>query len=316
MACFHPIAAYRRSGSTPGNYGALAFQPGPMYTDRVWLPCGRCAGCRLEKSRIWAMRCAHEASLYTDNMFVTLTYDDDHMPSYGSLRKRHLQLFWKRLRKAFPDRKIRYYACGEYGDESERPHYHAIVFNLWMDDAQFWKCTPRGDNLYISDKLSRIWGNGFVVIGGVTFDSAGYVARYVMKKCSRPNARDDEVRKTQEIVYNNKYLRADPETGELVWLEEEFAVMSRRPGIGADWYEKFRDDTYASDSVVFNGKEMKPPRFYDEKIRVEDADLYLKLKEDRMKQIWKNYEETLPARLKVREQCLEARMAVYGRSEL
>ena len=311
MPCYHPIKAWRNpkvSGSP------VAFSPCAVYSSSILLPCSRCSGCRLDHSRVWAIRCAHEASLYEDNMFVTFTYDDENIPSYGSLNKRHLQLFWKKLRKAFPNRRIRYYACGEYGDQTERPHYHAIIFNLWMDDCKYWKSTPMGDRLYISDMLANIWGHGFVVIGSVTFDSAGYVARYVMKKRSRPTARDEDVRAEQERQYCNAYLRADPDTGEVVWLEEEFAVMSRRPGIGHDWYERFKDDTYPSDTVVFNGKEMKPPRYYDEKIRVEDSDLYESLKQDRMRSIYRNWEDNSPRRLADREICQNARTALYGRN--
>jgi hypothetical protein len=325
MACYYPIPAYRSKEN-----GSISFGISATHTDRLELPCGSCCGCRLEKARIWAMRCAHEASLYDNNMFLTLTYDDEHLPDHGSLRKKDLQDFWKRLRKRFcvyytdenGDRKcknpIRYYACGEYGDESERPHYHAICFNLWMDDAEFWKLTPSGNKLYISDTLSEIWGHGFVVIGHVSFESAGYVARYVMKKRTKPNARDEAVREKQQEIYDEAYRRVyihDDGTHEVVYLDEEFAVMSRRPGIGREWYDLWKDDTYPSDSVVLRGKEMKPPRYYDELIRIEDEELYDQLKRDRLEEAWKHYDDNTTARLDVKRQCAEARVNLYPRSE-
>lgn len=309
MACFHPIKAYR--GDTPGM--PVAFSPSHNTPHRMELPCGQCSGCRLERSRVWALRCAHEASMHEENCFITLTYADDHIPPYGSLRKRDLQLFMKKLRRRFPKRKIRFFACGEYGDETERPHYHVLLFGLDFADKQFWKMTANGDRLYVSPLLEEIWGNGFAPLGSVTFKSAGYVARYVMKKRTKPSSKDKEVYKRQEEAYCAKYLRADPETGEAVWLEEEFNLMSRRPGIGKDWYDAWKSDAYPDDFVVIDGKKMKPPRYYDELIRIEDVELYEQLKRDRMLAIWEHHDNNSPSRLRVREECLEARITMLRR---
>ena len=149
------------------------------------IPCGKCIGCRLAHSRQWAVRCVHEASLHERNCFLTLTFDDAHLPVSGSVSVRDVQLFLKRLRKAlsYQNIKIRFFACGEYGDKNLRPHYHLILFNYdFSDDRQLLRQTPYGP-LYISDFLFRLWPYGFHTIGNVTFKSCAYVARYVTKKC-------------------------------------------------------------------------------------------------------------------------------------
>ena len=151
------------------------------------VPCGQCIGCRLERSRQWAIRCVHEASLHTDNCFITLTYSPDCLPSDGSLNHDDFQKFFKRLRKHIAPKKIRYYMCGEYGEDLQqpsklgRPHFHACLFGLDFDDKQLY--IVRDDvKLYTSATLEKIWGKGFVTIGDVTFESAAYVARYIAKK--------------------------------------------------------------------------------------------------------------------------------------
>lgn len=197
------------------------------------------------------MRCVHEASLHDRNCFVTLTYNDKYLPSDHSLRHRDFQLFMKRLRKHYPREKgdgIRFYMCGEYGEEYKRPHYHALLFNFDFPDKKLFK-KRRGYPVFISETLSKLWPYGFHEIGSVNFDSAAYVARYIVKKLgsSGDNGRE--------------YLI--PETGELVQLVPEYTRMSRRGGIGAGWIEKFEHDTYKDDLVVLDGRKMKPARYYD-----------------------------------------------------
>lgn len=221
------------------------------------LPCGQCVGCRLEKSRQWAVRCVHESKMHDENVFVTLTYDDDNLPAGRSLVKRDLQLFMKRLRKSRPE-KVRFYACGEYGDVTERPHYHILLFGTDFPDKKKYKENPSGGYLYDSSELRELWPFGSNLLGDVTFDSAAYVARYCMKKITGDHA---------EWHYAGR--------------EPEFSLMSRRPGIGATWLEKYGSECYRRDSVVMNGVECKPPRFYDVKYKVVDSDAMSRVEKSR-----------------------------------
>lgn len=201
--------------------------------------CGQCIGCRKERARQWAVRCVHEASLYDNNCFLTLTYDDYHLPADGSLNKRDIQLFLKRLRKQFGDG-IRFLQCGEYGEKYNRPHHHVLLFNFdFPDKVLFYNC--RSHKLYIADSLCKLWDKGFSTIGPLTYDSAAYVAGYVLKKITG---------KLSEFHYDG--------------LEPEFITMSRRPGIARAWYEKNKDNIYDNDLVYLNaGVVGRPPRYYD-----------------------------------------------------
>lgn len=225
----------------------------------ITIPCGKCVGCLLERSRQWSVRCVHESSLWDRNCFITLTYDSVNMPVNGSLDLRDVQLFMKRLRKKFGSCKknpIRFFMCGEYGEKLGRPHYHALLFNHDFDDKILH--TVRNDNnLYVSATLSELWPYGFASIGSVTPESAAYVARYVMKKVNGVVAPNDGKRK-------------------------EFIVMSRRPGIGTGWFKEFGSDVYPSDEVIVNGASRKPPRFYDKMLEASDDIAFQNVKTERL----------------------------------
>ena len=181
MACFQPLHAYHASEADSEGKRAISFSRPKGDSRMVKLSCGQCIGCRLERSRQWALRCSHEASMYDENCFITLTYREDALPPLGSLDKRHFQLFMKRLRKRYPKKTIRYFQCGEYGEKLSRPHYHACLFNHDFDDKKLFKV--EGENrLYVSEKLTQLWPYGYSTVGAVTFESAAYVARYVTKK--------------------------------------------------------------------------------------------------------------------------------------
>lgn len=176
-----------------------------------------------------------------------------------SLNKRELQLFTKRLnenvRREF-GRGVKYYACGEYGDEDQRPHYHVALFGEdFSDDRYKWRRSKTGHQLWRSSRLERLWPHGHAEIGDLTFESAAYVARYIMKKVNGQKADDH-------------YKRTDPETGEIYWIQPEFNVMSRGgrtgKGLGHAWLLENKNDVYgAGDYVVVRGKKCKPPRYYD-----------------------------------------------------
>lgn len=253
------------------------------------IPCGQCAGCRLEKSRQWAMRCLHEKRLHNRNCFATLTYDNEHLPPGGTLVKRDLQLFMKRLRKAKHDG-IRFYACGEYGDINKRPHYHVLLFNLDFDDKRQVGTNRRGDRYYDSNELRNLWSMGHVLLGDVTFDSAAYVARYVMKKITGDKA--------------DAHYTVMDQHGELISRLPEFTVMSRRPGIGTGWFEKYGTETYNHDNCIVNGKPVRPPRFYDGKFELVDKARLDELKKIRRQKATANFKENLIDRRMVKERIL------------
>lgn len=261
------------------------------------LPCGQCVGCRLERSRQWAMRCVHEASLWPANCFVTLTYSDEHLPIDRSLDYDDFQKFMKRLRKRFKgigrdpkgDLPIRFYMAGEYGENFGRPHFHVCLFNFDFEDKKLWMKTKSGSKIYRSAALEELWPFGFSSIGEVNFSSAAYVARYIMKKIT---GRDSE-----------QYYEDVTVDGEIVQRRPEFNKMSLKPGIGFDWYKKFKDDVYPHDYVVINGKKVKPPRFYDSKFKeefpLEFEDIQFQREMDAKLRFADNSDERLAVREKV-----------------
>ena len=244
MACFSPLTAWQLES------GEVVFAERGKVRRELTLPCGQCVGCRLERSRQWAVRCMHEASLHEANAFITLTYSPENLPADGSLHYEHFQLFMKRLRKRVGC-PVRFYMCGEYGERNWRPHFHACIFGYSFPDKVLFKrgATPNL-SLYTSGVLSSIWTDGFASVGQLSFDSAAYVARYVMKKVTGNAAQCH-------------YAKLDLATGEIRTLVPEFNRMSLRPGIGADWFFKYHSEVYPRDGVVVNGVLAKPPRYYD-----------------------------------------------------
>lgn len=278
MVCYSPLTAYRGSSGTVTFKRQSALDPSrPMK-----LPCGQCVGCRLEKSRQWAVRCIHEAKQWENNCFLTLTYNDQHLPEDRSLHPEHMTNFWKRLRKKHGSG-IRYFYCGEYGDRSGRPHYHAIVFNMVFSDQKLWRMS-RDNPVYRSDTLEKLWPYGFSSIGSVTMQSAAYVARYIMKKRTGDGAED---------YYD--YVDTD---GVIHRRLPEFVRMSRRPGIGQGWIEKYQSDVYPHDFVVVEGSKFRPPRYYDEQLTEEEL---ARLKKKRIDNAEKHAENNTPERRRVRE---------------
>jgi hypothetical protein len=291
MPCYHPIQAYRSRVRTKNGKLGIVFSKNEGYSDLpVTIPCGGCIGCRLERSRQWAVRCMHEASLYDDNCFITLTYDDDNLPVDGSLNKTHFQKFMKRLRKRSPGKTIRYYHCGEYGEENSRPHYHACLFNYDFPDKVQWK-----KGLFVSEKLAEVWPYGFSTIGHVTFESAAYVARYVMKKVTGKAAEDH-------------YESVNAYSGEIYKIQPEYTTMSRRPGIGKGWYDQFKEETYNSDSVIVNSREVKPPKYYDSLYELENTKKFEIIKKTRKQKAIKYSENNTQERLIVREKVKKAQL--------
>lgn len=281
--------------------------------------CGQCIGCRLERSRQWAVRCTHEASMWERNCFITLTYDAEHLPVDWSLRLRDFQLFMKRLRREFGSG-IRFFHCGEYGvvcricrkgrtqcscpvfvEMKGRPHYHALLFNHDFEDRKLW--TIRRDNrLYTSERLQSLWRAGFCSLGAVTFQSAAYVSRYLLKKCTGPASA-------------RSYEWVCRETGQVYQRVPEYVTMSRRPGIGSTWLHKFGPtDVWPGDHVVVEGHPSRPPRAYDKQLESLHPREFEQVKRKRAAVNRRFAENQTPARLAVRETCQEARLKRLPRS--
>lgn len=268
--------------------------------------CGKCHGCQLESARQWAVRCMHEAQLHDENSFVTLTYGggvshkDCNCPEWYklgmSLCHYDFQTFMKRLRFKFRPRKIGYFMCGEYGEKNSRPHFHACLFNIHFPDMEYLSTTPAGSKVYRSPMLEKLWTYGFSSIGTVNFESAGYVARYAMKKIAY---RSDDI---HEIL--------DPDTGELFSRTPEYRRMSLRPAVGKEWIKKFKSDVYPTGKVVVNGVEARAPRYYDKFLRATDAGAYMELCHERSKHSYEAFLETEPKRLQAREAVSKARVSL------
>lgn len=258
------------------------------------------------------MRCVHEAQMHKKNCFVTLTYNDEHLPEDYSVSVRHCQLFMKKIRKKYGS-KIRFYLGAEYGEQTLRPHYHIILFNHDFPDKKHIRTNEHGDRIYTSKSLEELWGKGErCELGDVTYQSAGYCAQYTMKKLSGDLAA-------------THYLRHHPVSGLLCSVKPEFSLMSRRPGIGDLWFKKFKDDCFPSDFLVVNGKQHRVPTYYLRKLeKLADASRvtpklghYLRtlaqeeptqIKRKRTKSSLPRRKDATPARLAVREEIKLSRL--------
>lgn len=235
----------------------------------------------------------HERQLHELNVFVTLTFRDHP----GDLCYEYFQKFMKRLRRRFACFDVtlghwvpRFFACGEYGESFGRPHFHAVLFGVGFPDRVYWRKSDSGHAVDRSQLLEQLWTHGDCYVGDVTFESAAYVARYVMKKV-------------------NGQL-ADHHYG---GLTPEMAHMSLRPGIGAMWFERFWRDVYPHGRVVANGIEVLPPKFYDKLFRRVSADAFDRLKAKRALDARRRGDNG-PRRRAVKAQVLAAKLRLLRRS--
>lgn len=245
MTCYHPITVGRSKGGPQANGKwplCFTISQSDEKTPLMQVPCGRCIGCRENRAQQWTIRMVHEAQMHERSCFITLTYDNDHLPKDEALNIRELQLFWKRLRKGIYETyaiQIRYFVCGEYGTDNNRPHYHAAIFGFDFPDRKLWT-TRNGNRLYTSDYLKSKWDKGYNTIGEMDYASAAYLAGYIDKKI-----------KVLKVNCTSK--------------QQEFQLMSRRPGIGAEWINKYQSDIYPKDILIVNGLTLRPPKYYDTK---------------------------------------------------
>jgi len=243
--------------------------PDKQYT---FIPCGKCEGCKIDHANDFSTRAYLESLQYKQNCFVTLTYDNKHIPKNRSLNKRDFQLFLKRLRKHLEPQKIRYLLCGEYGPRTLRCHAHLCIFNYFPSDAQFYKKNLVGDYLYTSEELNKIWGNGYVIVGNLSYESACYVARYVMKKAYG--------------IDKDFYLKHN--------RQPEFILSSRRPGIGATIIGTKQWETIKNNYAVFikskfGLKTRKIPTFLRNKWKdLENREEYFRKSDERARALKQN----------------------------
>lgn len=242
-----------------------------------------------------------EAREHEANSFVTLTYDEAHKPADGSLSVRDWQLFAKRLRRA--GYRFRFFMCGEYGEKTKRPHYHACL--LGQDFAQDREPIRQagGFDYFVSPTLAKAWDKGFHLIGNLTFDSAAYVARYVTKK-----------------VYGQAgdfvYMRVDSESGEIWFVKPEFALMSRGGrngrGLGYAHFAKWRDELYDRDECVVGGKTFAVPRYFDSLLGEDDPERFEEVKYVRRQRVGPGVEDRA-SRDRDREKVLSARLKLSAK---
>lgn len=338
MGCDSPLKGWRDRDTN-----GITFRRENGFGEKMEVGCGQCLGCRLDHSRMWAMRIVHESTLheYTGgNCFITLTYRDEgecsldekkrglHVPSDWSLHKSHFQRFMKRLRKHFPKQEIRYFCAGEYGRKCRhgidlehgdcpigcilgRPHYHACLFNCSFDDLIPYE-TDGAITRYYSPFLEKVWGYGFVDVGELNYTTANYTAKYILKKVKKVKDSDD-------------YWHFD-DYGNVTFLTPEFVLMSRgnashkgkRCGIGAGWFEKYRDDVFPSDEVPVPGHGVMQgvPRYYDNILKDENPDLFEQVKEKRLKYMEDNKEEFSDKRLLDKHKVKKARLKLREERKL
>jgi len=290
VACYRPLTGYRGLHVGASGKRGLVFSRGKAFSGiEIKIPCGVCVGCRKERARQWAIRCLHEASLHNENCFVTLTFHDKYLPKNLSVDVRDLQLFLKRLRKKSQE-KIRYYACGEYGDRYGRPHYHLLIFGR----------DYRTNGNRISEEMVKAWSDpktgeeyGMICIGDVTFGSASYVAKYIMKKRLGGESKNNYVMDGDEIIMERK---------------PEFVVMSRGrnkgEGIGAGWFKKYGNEMYMD--------RVRAPKYYDELLGMENPEKLEKIKWERMVEGIKRREDNTRDRLIDKDQVARAKENIHN----
>lgn len=318
MPCYKPLVAYRNAAS-----GTITFHKETRYGDtgQILLPCGRCIGCRLQRANDWATRCLHEKSLHTENAFITLTYEKLTSPS---LQHRDWQLFAKRLRKALTGKKhsttivisdslyqyadmglcpiprLKTYMAGEYGEQGRRPHFHACLFGIDFTDKQTYSVNNYGDMVYRSATLRELWGHGNVTTGAVTYESAAYIARYIMAKVTGEKA-------------EAHYTVIDPNTGELIQLKPEYNKMSLREGIGKGWLDKYQTDVYPHGYVITRGKKNKAPKYYDKIYKQKERNNYDEMKTQREYEAYKKLDDNTDDRLQSKQTVKQAQISQLKR---
>ena len=275
MPCYNPLVAWKHEGK-------VVFNKPPSWSDKIRtqkpynLPCGKCIGCRFNYARSWALRCQLESLSHKDNCFITLTFNNEMLQKRNnpwSVDVRDFQLFMKKLRKKYGSN-IRFFHCGEYGERTYRPHYHALIFGhdfrIKTDKNKVQKFGKGKYPLYISSDLTTLWGRGHCTVGELNFDTASYTARYITKK----------------IKGDVSKIHINPDNGVITEINEVYCTMSRNNGIGYEAYKKYKHNWYPNDFIVNgNGIKMKLPRYFDEIYKKEFPDQFDKIKQKRIENL-------------------------------
>lgn len=275
MACYRPLTAYRTEYVNPetGKRGITFLRSNGFIDKELKVPCGKCLGCKAKKTNEWALRCTHEAQFHKENSFITLTYDEEKLPDgyklEDGLEHRHFQLFMKRLRKRFSDRKIKFFMCGEYGGLNGRPHFHAILFGVSFSDKEYFSRTGKVIN-YVSQTLSELWPYGFHTIGNVHYGTARYTAKYANKQLGE-NGGD----------YGDR--------------RPEYRKMSQ--GIGAAYAQKYRKEIETHDNIILNGHKNPVPKYYEKYL---DPIALERIKDERIKLMWRNRAKFMKTEIELR----------------
>jgi hypothetical protein len=306
MACYHPLTAWRSLKVNPSGKHPLSFTEHEVLPfSKLEIPCGRCIGCRIDRSQQWGTRIMHEARYHEKTCFLLLTYDDQHLPEHGQLVPPDAKKFCKAVNDKFgPELRrlfghgVRYFLCGEYGDLTGRPHYHVILFGVdFAEDRKPWKKSGK-HQLWRSETATRLWGRGNVDIGSLSEQSGEYAARYCLKKVNGEMAKDH-------------YARIDPATGEWFMLHAEFIRMSNKPGIGRLFFDDPANrNMYDRGGFPRNRSShlKKIPRYYDSQLEKVDPDRFEEIKRKRKKDALKRKADNTPERLAVREEIQKAKV--------
>jgi len=264
MTCINPRIAYKK---TNGQFTLKKIGDTAPIEKSVLVPCGQCMSCRITYQRQWATRMVHESKMHDQTCFLTLTINDENRRPDHSLDQRHMQLFLKRLRKSLGSKKIVYYYASEYGENTQREHYHAIIFGYMPEDRKQVSRNKQGDPLYQSESLNALWKLGHVTIGNFNLTTAEYCAKYVTKMY---------IGADKENAYS--WVNED---GEVINREPPFQRASTRPALGFSFYDKYKSDMYPHDRVIIDGKPREIPKAYDRRFRKEDPDSYKLIKRKR-----------------------------------
>lgn len=298
MSCNKPLIAFQADEPNSAGKCAISFSPDGG-SHPVALPCGQCMGCRLDKARSWAMRLHVEGLEHAQSCFLTLTYDEVNIPYANSLLPDDLQRFIKRLRKHLGSTRIRFYGVGEYGGKFDRPHYHVLLFGFNFPDRRVY--LDRGDYTVDNSRtLSALWPFGHATVQNNSFEAGAYCAKYSVKKITGEKAPEH-------------YTWIDEDTGEVFTRYPEFSRMSRRPGIGAAWLEKYYSDLFPK-GYVTNGKGVKipPPEYFNKLYEKWFPEAMAALKDERREDVFTRYMEANIERMEAREAIQKRKVNLRG----
>lgn len=297
--CFHLMEAFRPASGE----GRLVFdrRKALPFSEPVMLPCGGCIQCRAAKARDWTVRAWMESQLEPVGCSVTLTYAPEFLPKGATLVPHDVRLFMRRVWREFPGVDVRFLVNGEYGDQGLRPHYHLLIWGVdFVEDRKPWDRAPSGEVLYLSPRLDALWGKGIAAIGTLTVQSAGYAARYCMKKITGPMA-------------EREYQRFTPD-GVPFWVHPVFARMSRKPGLGGAWVDRYWESDAKSEFVVMDGQRVPMPDYCVKRRFKDHPEVIEARREVALKFLAEHSEDYSPARLAVREEVMRLRMARLERA--